>query len=83
MRRSFWKSRAIPKNMQPAEQVKPFIYETLSEVYKPLLEKLTSIDEKLSTVEEYIENYAPKVVKNSANEDVNMVKMVKTEDLRK
>jgi hypothetical protein len=73
-KRSFWKQHAVPKHVQPVvEQIKPIIYETLNEVYKPLLDKLTSIDDKLGKIENYIDNYAPKFVKNSAGEDVSMI----------
>ena len=70
-RRKFWGVRAMPKPM--AEQVKPIIYDTLIEVYKPLLDKLTSIDEKLGKIEMYVDKYAPKYVSSSGNEDVQMV----------
>lgn len=73
-RRHLWKRSAVKKHIQPVvEQVKPVIHEALTEVYKPLLDKLTSIDEKLGKIEAYVDSYAPKVVKNSANEDVKMV----------
>ena len=80
-RRNFWKSRAVPKQVvQPVvDQVKPIIHETLNEVYKPLLDKLSSIDEKLGKIETYIDKYAPKVVKASSGDDVEMVD---TKDLK-
>lgn len=73
-RRHLWKRSAVKKHVQPiVDHVKPVVYETMSEVYKPLLDKLTSIDEKLGKIEKYVDSYAPKVVKNSANEDVKMI----------
>ena len=80
-RRNFWKSRAVPKQVvQPVvDQVKPIIHETLNEVYKPLLDKLSSIDEKLGKIETYIDKYAPKVVKTSSGDDIEMVD---TKDLK-
>tara|TARA_B110000977_G_scaffold201886_1_gene299803 strand:- start:8550 stop:8729 length:180 start_codon:yes stop_codon:yes gene_type:complete len=59
--------------------MKPILYDTLSEVYKPLVDKLTSIDEKLGKIEKYIDTFAPKVVVNSSNEEV---KMVDTKDFK-
>lgn len=39
-RRNVWKRNAVKNHMQPiVDQVKPIVYETLGEVYKPLLEK--------------------------------------------
>jgi hypothetical protein len=68
--RRFWKlnaRRSVPKHVQPVvEQVKPIIDETLKEVYKPLLEKLTSIDNKLENIEKHLIN------KNS-DKDIQMV----------
>ena len=74
-RRDFWKHRAVPKQVQPVvDQVKPIIHETLNEVYRPLLDKLTSIDEKLGKIEKYVDTYAPRVVQSTGNEEIKMVK---------
>ena len=67
--RRFWKlsARSVPKHVQPVvEQVKPIIDETLKEVYKPLLEKLTSIDNKLENIELYL-------VKKNTDKGIQMV----------
>ena len=73
-RRHFWKHRAVPRQVQPVvDQVRPIIHETLNEVYRPLLDKLTSIDEKLGKIEKYVDSYAPKVVKGTDNQEIKMV----------
>ena len=76
--RRFWKQHAIPKHVQPVvDQIEPIIYDTLSKVYKPLVDKLTSIDEKLGKIEKYIDTFEPntevEVEVNSTNEEVGMV----------
>tara|TARA_B110000977_G_C11084488_1_gene494132 strand:+ start:4155 stop:4406 length:252 start_codon:yes stop_codon:yes gene_type:complete len=60
-RRVFHKHRALHKSVQPVvDQIKPIVHETLKEVYKPLLDKLTSIDEKLGKITMSIEDFSPK-----------------------
>ena len=63
-KRYFWKNRAVPKHVQPiVDQVKPVVNDALLEVYKPLLEKLTSIDNRLEHIEEYMTMVTPRIVK--------------------
>ena len=58
-----------------SKRVQPFVEQlkndTLTEVYKPILDKLVSIDEKLGKIEYYFEHYAPNVIKNNENEDTS------------
>ena len=65
------------KRYSTSRHVQPFVEQlkndTLNEVYKPLLDKLVSIDEKLGKIEYYFEHYAPKVVKNNKNTEVSII----------